>query len=142
MHALNQRYYVDNIYTYIGPIVVAINPFKFTIPWYLDAQMPAYLQEGEVIKINKPHSWAIAHNTYYEMLKRKHNQCVLVSGESGAGKTEAVKIVMKYLGAVSSLTGTEQQKAGSAATGKKLMMASPILEGFGNAKTVRNDNSS
>eukprot|EP01006_Ploeotia_vitrea_P036082 TRINITY_DN65964_c1_g2_i2.p1 TRINITY_DN65964_c1_g2~~TRINITY_DN65964_c1_g2_i2.p1 ORF type:complete len:1205 (+),score=238.85 TRINITY_DN65964_c1_g2_i2:390-3617(+) len=104
--------------------------------------MPDYLAEGEVIKKNKPHSWSVAHNTYYEMLKRKQNQCVLVSGESGAGKTEAVKIVMKYLGAVSSLTGTEAQKQGSADTGRKLMMASPILEGFGNAKTVRNDNSS
>eukprot|EP01006_Ploeotia_vitrea_P036080 TRINITY_DN65964_c1_g1_i1.p1 TRINITY_DN65964_c1_g1~~TRINITY_DN65964_c1_g1_i1.p1 ORF type:complete len:1207 (+),score=234.46 TRINITY_DN65964_c1_g1_i1:31-3621(+) len=142
MHALNSRYYQDVIYTYIGPIVVAINPFKYTIPWYQDAKMPDYLAEGEVIKKNKPHSWAVAHNTYHEMMKRSQNQCVLVSGESGAGKTEAVKIVMKYLGAIASLTGTDEQKAGSQAVGHKLMQASPILEGFGNAKTVRNDNSS
>eukprot|EP01012_Entosiphon_sulcatum_P015936 TRINITY_DN20907_c0_g1_i1.p1 TRINITY_DN20907_c0_g1~~TRINITY_DN20907_c0_g1_i1.p1 ORF type:complete len:1208 (+),score=293.55 TRINITY_DN20907_c0_g1_i1:161-3784(+) len=142
MHALNLRYFKDVIYTYIGPIVVAFNPFKYNIPWYKDDMMPNYLAEGHTIKKNKPHSWSVAHNTFYEMLDNAQDQCVLVSGESGAGKTEAVKIVMKYLGAISCIKGTQEQKDAAQRVGHKLMQASPILEGFGNAKTVRNDNSS
>eukprot|EP01012_Entosiphon_sulcatum_P009428 TRINITY_DN1529_c0_g1_i1.p1 TRINITY_DN1529_c0_g1~~TRINITY_DN1529_c0_g1_i1.p1 ORF type:complete len:1211 (-),score=268.71 TRINITY_DN1529_c0_g1_i1:635-4267(-) len=142
MHSLNQRYFKDIIYTYIGPIVVAFNPFKYTIPWYKDDMMGVYLAEDHVIRKNRPHSWSVAHNTYYEMLDHKADQFVLVSGESGAGKTEAVKIVMKYLIAVSCLNGDNQQKDEAKLVGHKLLQASPILEGFGNAKTVRNDNSS
>jgi myosin heavy subunit len=142
MHTLNQRYFKDIIYTNIGAICVAFNPFKFTIPWYKDDVMGQYLEEDYPIRKNKPHSWAVAHNTYYELIDRKQDQCILVSGESGAGKTEAVKIVMKYLSAISVKYSPPASQQQTAAVGKKLLQASPILEGFGNAKTVRNDNSS
>ncbi|KAJ9461887.1 Myosin-12 [Diplonema papillatum] len=139
---LRLRYMKDVIYTNIGAIVVALNPFNFKIPWYTDDNMPKYLAEGQVITENRPHSWAQAHNTYWEMITKTENQTILVSGESGAGKTEASKIVLKYLGALSSRNGDEASKAASQAIGSKINCSSPPLEAFGNAKTVRNDNSS
>ena len=142
LNCLKKRYMRDVIYTNIGAIVVALNPFNFKIPWYMDDKMKEYLDEGEVIEKNLPHSWAVAHNTYFEMRNDRFNQCILVSGESGAGKTEASKIVMKYLAAISCKTGSDKQKEAGATVGKKINLTSPPLECFGNAKTVRNDNSS
>ena len=142
LRCLYLRYMSDVIYTNIGAIVVALNPFNFKIPRYMDDVMKNYLAEGPQIQVNVPHSWAQAHNTYYEMLNDKGNQCILISGESGAGKTEAAKIVMKYLAAVSCLSGSPQEKDAGMMVGSKLNSCSPILEAFGNAKTVRNDNSS
>ena len=142
LRCLYSRYMNDIVYTNIGAIVVALNPFNFKIPHYMDDMMPRYLAEGAVIEKNLPHSWAQAHNTYNEMLSDKVNQCVLISGESGAGKTEATKIVMKYLAAISCQRGSTEEKAAGQAVGVKLNACSPILESFGNAKTVRNDNSS
>ncbi|PBJ78521.1 myosin heavy chain MYA2-related [Trypanosoma cruzi cruzi] len=142
LRCLYLRYFRNVIYTNIGAIVVAINPFNYTIPWYQDSQMVNYLQEGPVIEKNLPHSWAQAHNTYYDMISDRVNQCIIVSGESGAGKTETTKIVMKYLAQVSCKEGTEDEKARSLEVGAKLDACSPILECFGNARTVRNDNSS
>eukprot|EP01060_Flectonema_neradi_P039446 TRINITY_DN868_c0_g1_i1.p1 TRINITY_DN868_c0_g1~~TRINITY_DN868_c0_g1_i1.p1 ORF type:complete len:1427 (+),score=281.74 TRINITY_DN868_c0_g1_i1:715-4995(+) len=135
--------YMDNIvYTNIGAIVVALNPWNFKIPHYMEDYMPRYLAEGEVIKENRPHSWAQAHNTYFELRRDNQNQCILISGESGAGKTEAAKIVMKYLGSVSCMTGSDEAKEAARRIAFSIEQASPILEGFGNAKTVRNPNSS
>ncbi|EKF39180.1 myosin heavy chain MYA2-related, putative [Trypanosoma cruzi marinkellei] len=142
LRCLYLRYFRNVIYTNIGAIVVAINPFNYTIPWYQDSQMVHYLQEGPVIEKNLPHSWAQAHNTYYDMILDRANQCIIVSGESGAGKTETTKIVMKYLAQVSCKEGTEDEKTRSLEVGAKLDACSPILECFGNARTVRNDNSS
>eukprot|EP01061_Rhynchopus_euleeides_P007222 TRINITY_DN1620_c0_g2_i1.p1 TRINITY_DN1620_c0_g2~~TRINITY_DN1620_c0_g2_i1.p1 ORF type:complete len:1171 (+),score=452.67 TRINITY_DN1620_c0_g2_i1:120-3632(+) len=142
LHVLRQRYMRDVIYTNIGAIVVALNPFNFKIPYYTDDNMPKYLAEGDRIEDNLPHSWAVAHNTYYELLNDQQNQTILVSGESGAGKTEASKIVMKYLAAISCKTGDKKNKAAAQEVGFKINMASPPLESFGNAKTSRNDNSS
>eukprot|EP00755_Sulcionema_specki_P014835 Sspe_Gene.57762::Locus_31691_Transcript_1_1_Confidence_1.000_Length_1471::g.57762::m.57762 len=136
------RYMRDMVYTNIGAIVVALNPWNFKIPWYMDDQMHKYLAEGEVIRDNVPHSWAQAHNTFYDMRREGEDQTILISGESGAGKTEAAKIVMKYLGALSCLRGEESAKEAARKVAFNINQASPILEGFGNAKTVRNDNSS
>eukprot|EP00754_Rhynchopus_humris_P034041 Rhum_TRINITY_DN15502_c1_g1::Rhum_TRINITY_DN15502_c1_g1_i4::g.160977::m.160977 len=136
------RYMKDTVYTNIGAIVVALNPWNFKIPKYMDAMMPNYLAEGEMIRNNVPHSWAQAHNTYNELLRDAADQCILISGESGAGKTEAAKIVMKYLGAISCKQGEESMKEAARKVAFNINQASPILEGFGNAKTVRNDNSS
>eukprot|EP00755_Sulcionema_specki_P009324 Sspe_Gene.43387::Locus_21149_Transcript_1_1_Confidence_1.000_Length_3727::g.43387::m.43387/K10357/MYO5; myosin V len=145
LDVLRRRYMEDYIYTNIGAITVALNPFNFKIPWYTDDNMAKYLAEGDRIERNIPHSWATAHNTYWEMrnaISEPYNQCILVSGESGAGKTEASKIVMKYLAALSCKTGSEEQKQAGLAVGTKINITSPPLEAFGNARTVRNDNSS
>ena len=136
------RYMKNIVYTNIGAIVVALNPWNFKIPHYMEEYMPRYLAEGEVIKENRPHSWAQAHNTYFELRRDNHNQCILISGESGAGKTEAAKIVMKYMGAISCMTGSDEAKEAARQIAFSIEQASPILEGFGNAKTVRNPNSS
>jgi myosin heavy subunit len=142
LNCLRQRYLKNVIYTNIGAIAVALNPFKFDIPAYTDDKMVLYLAEGDTIEKNLPHSWAVAHNTYFELRNDNCNQCVLVSGESGAGKTEASKIVMKYLAAVSCKEGSDIQKEAGHVVGSKINLTSPPLECFGNAKTVRNDNSS
>ncbi len=147
LRCLYVRYMDDVIYTNIGSIVVALNPFNFRIPRYMPEQMKNYLAVRKHMSKEPslhlvPHSWMQAHNTYYEMMEDQRNQCILISGESGAGKTEATKIVMNYLGAVSSMDGNEEEKKASSAVGVKLTSCSPILEAFGNAKTVRNDNSS
>eukprot|EP01062_Namystynia_karyoxenos_P003958 TRINITY_DN1139_c0_g1_i5.p1 TRINITY_DN1139_c0_g1~~TRINITY_DN1139_c0_g1_i5.p1 ORF type:complete len:1567 (+),score=593.71 TRINITY_DN1139_c0_g1_i5:150-4703(+) len=136
------RYMKDTCYTNIGAITVALNPWNFKIPKYVDAKMPDYLAEGDRIRNNVPHSWAQAHNTWNELREDSMDQCVLISGESGAGKTEAAKIVMKYLGALSCRQGTDQEKDAAKKVAFNINQASPVLEGFGNAKTVRNDNSS
>eukprot|EP01063_Lacrimia_lanifica_P034073 TRINITY_DN6220_c0_g6_i2.p1 TRINITY_DN6220_c0_g6~~TRINITY_DN6220_c0_g6_i2.p1 ORF type:complete len:1170 (+),score=479.42 TRINITY_DN6220_c0_g6_i2:147-3656(+) len=145
LNVLRRRYFNDLIYTNIGAITVALNPFNFKIPWYTDDNMPKYLAEGDTIEKNIPHSWATAHNTYFEMRNavcEPFNQCILVSGESGAGKTEASKIVMKYLAQVSTKAGTQDQKEAGLMVGSKINITSPPLETWGNAKTSRNDNSS
>ena len=145
LNVLRMRYFQNYIYTNIGAITVALNPFNFKIPWYTDDNMPKYLAEGDRIETQIPHSWATAHNTYFEMMTADHdpyNQCILVSGESGAGKTEASKIVMKYLAAISCKSGTEAQKAAAIAVGTNINITSAPLEAFGNARTSRNDNSS
>ncbi|RNE97295.1 putative myosin heavy chain [Trypanosoma rangeli] len=142
------RYMNDVIYTNIGGIVVALNPFTFAVPWYKDTQIRNYLDAGRNLSGASipsnlmPHSWAQAHVAYYEMVDSNENQCIIVSGESGAGKTEAIKLVLKYLGIVSSLSETKEEQEAALHVGKKLIACSPILECFGNAKTVINDNSS
>jgi hypothetical protein len=70
----------DVVYTNIGAIVVALNPFNFKIPHYMDDQMPKYLAEGPVIEKNIPHSWAQVHNKYNEMISMQTNECILISG--------------------------------------------------------------
>ena len=142
LNCVKRRYFKDVIYTNIGAIVVAFNPFNYGIDRYMDKMMPSYLGEGPLIEKNLPHSWACAHNTYYEMRSMRSDQSVLVSGESGAGKTEASKIVMAYLAAVSCLRGEAADREAAQLVGKKISKSSPALEAFGNAKTVRNDNSS
>ena len=136
------RYMRDVVYTNIGAIVVALNPWNFKIPWYVDDNMPKYLSEGETIKDNLPHSWAQAHNTWHDLRRDNESQTILISGESGAGKTEAAKIVMKYLGCLSCIHGSSEDKENARKVAFNINQASPVLEGFGNAKTVRNDNSS
>ena len=108
LRCLCLRYFNDHIYTNIGAIVVALNPFTFSIPWYQDSEMSKYLAEGERIERNLPHSWAQAHNTYHELVRDASPQFILVSGESGSGKTEASKMVVKYFAALSKQRGSAE----------------------------------
>ncbi|PWU90907.1 hypothetical protein C4B63_47g94 [Trypanosoma cruzi] len=142
LFCLKKRYLKDVVYTNIGPILVALNPFNYFIPAYVEAKMEEYLSEGSVIEKNLPHPWATAHNAYRELRESGRNQTILISGESGAGKTEAAKIVLKYLAALSTKNGTPEDRELSIQINKRVLASSPILESFGNAKTIRNDNSS
>ncbi|KAI3816405.1 hypothetical protein L1987_16099 [Smallanthus sonchifolius] len=127
LYNLQYRYDRDMIYSKAGPVLVAINPFK-TIPLYGDDYIEAYKRK----KKDSPHVYAIADTAIREMIRDEVNQSIVISGESGAGKTETAKIAMQYLAAVRGGTGIEYE----------ILKTNPILEGFGNAKTARNDNSS
>ncbi|KAK1296477.1 hypothetical protein QJS10_CPB15g00008 [Acorus calamus] len=124
---LQYRYSQDMIYTKAGPVLVAINPFK-EVPLYGNDYIEAYRRKA----IDSPHVYAIADTAIREMIRDEVNQSIIISGESGAGKTETAKIAMQYLAALGGGSGIEYE----------ILQTNPILEAFGNAKTLRNDNSS
>lgn len=134
MDNLTQRYKAEHIYTYIGEVVVSVNPYK-RIAGLDGAQKMAEYKNRQMYEV-PPHIYSLSNNLYDAMLQNKENQCVIISGESGAGKTEASKILMQYLAAVSK-TSSDVDRVKN-----QLLDSNPILEAFGNAKTVRNDNSS
>eukprot|EP00755_Sulcionema_specki_P032642 Sspe_Gene.99187::Locus_72610_Transcript_1_1_Confidence_1.000_Length_3508::g.99187::m.99187/K10357/MYO5; myosin V len=152
LSVIRNRFKEDNIYTFIGPLIIAVNPFKWTIPWYKPEGGIDYIKEGwDGAPLSRtslrPHSWAVANKSYWDMVKGYGNQSILISGESGAGKTEGCKIILRYLGDLcvclkEKTGGTEEEKKAIYMVNEKLQSSSPILEAFGNAKTTRNDNSS
>ncbi|XP_026264502.2 unconventional myosin-XV [Urocitellus parryii] len=128
---LKTRFERNLIYTYIGSILVSVNPYRmFGI--YGPDQVQQY--HGRALGENPPHLFAIANLAFAKMLDAKQNQCIIISGESGSGKTEATKLILRYLAAMNQKRDVMQQI--------KILEATPLLESFGNAKTVRNDNSS
>ncbi|XP_068668431.1 myosin-1-like [Aristolochia californica] len=127
LHNLQKKYSKDEVYTKAGPVLVAINPFK-EVALYGNDFVAAYRQ-----KLNDmPHVYAIADTAFTEMMRDEINQSIIISGESGAGKTETAKIAMQYLAALGGGSGIENE----------VLQTNCILEAFGNAKTSRNDNSS
>ncbi|XP_033030579.1 unconventional myosin-Ie-like [Lacerta agilis] len=130
---LKKRFMDDYIFTYIGPVLISVNPFK-QLPYFTDREIDMY--QGAAQYENPPHIYALADNMYRNMLIDGENQCVIISGESGAGKTVAAKYIMSYISKVSG-GGPKVQHV------KEIILKSnPLLEAFGNAKTVRNNNSS
>ncbi|KAK9503588.1 hypothetical protein O3M35_010117 [Rhynocoris fuscipes] len=130
---LRKRFKENIIYTYIGNVLVSINPYK-QLPIYGKDTIAEY-QRTHMIE-NPPHVFAITEAAYRLLVEEHCDQCILISGESGSGKTEASKKVLEYIAAVS-------DKVGQVQTVKdKLLQSNPVLEAFGNAKTNRNDNSS
>ncbi|XP_059488254.1 unconventional myosin-XV isoform X5 [Neocloeon triangulifer] len=128
---LKIRYDKELIYTYTGSILVAVNPYKMFDIYGLD-MVKKY--EGQIMGTLPPHLFAVGSCAYSRMSKDSESQVVVISGESGSGKTESTKLVMQYLAAVN--------KATSNLITEQILEASPLLESFGNAKTVKNDNSS
>jgi len=130
---IKKRYMNDIIYTNIGPVLISVNPYKL-IPITDNDWIERY--KGRFRHELDPHIFALAEETYRAMKGERENQCVIISGESGAGKTEAAKLVMKYISAVSGNSeGVEYVK-------HVIFESNPLLEAFGNAKTLRNNNSS
>uniref|UniRef100_G3RJD1 Unconventional myosin-XV n=1 Tax=Gorilla gorilla gorilla TaxID=9595 RepID=G3RJD1_GORGO len=129
---LKIRFERNLIYTYIGSILVSVNPYQmFGI--YGPEQVQQY--NGRALGENPPHLFAVANLAFAKMLDAKQNQCIIISGESGSGKTEATKLILRYLAAMNQKREVMQQVI-------QILEATPLLESFGNAKTVRNDNSS
>ncbi|XP_075885012.1 myosin IEb [Nelusetta ayraudi] len=130
---LKKRYMDDYIFTYIGPVLISVNPFK-QLPYFTEREVELY--QGAAQYENPPHIYALADNVYRNMMIDNENQCVIISGESGAGKTVAAKYIMSYVSKVSG-GGDKVQHVKDI-----ILQSNPLLEAFGNAKTVRNNNSS
>nr|DBA24655.1 TPA: hypothetical protein GDO54_012282 [Pyxicephalus adspersus] len=140
MYNLYKRYQEDNIYTYIGSILTSVNPYKL-IPGLYDQNTTELYSRHHMGEI-PPHIFAVANECYRCLWKRHDNQCVLISGESGAGKTESTKHILKYLSAMSQHSLEVSSKVKTASVEQAILESSPIMEAFGNAKTVYNNNSS
>lgn len=111
-------------------MLVAINPYEI-LPIYTNKEITNY--RNRKIGDMPPHIFAVGDSAYQELSKENRDQCIVISGESGAGKTESTKLILQYLAAISEKHSWIEQQ---------IIEANPIMEAFGNAKTVRNDNSS
>ncbi|KAL6635354.1 hypothetical protein ACP70R_028025 [Stipagrostis hirtigluma subsp. patula] len=132
---LKSRYDMNEIYTYTGNILIAVNPFR-RLPHLYDTQMMQQYKGADFGELS-PHPFAVADVAYRVMMNEGISQSILVSGESGAGKTESTKMIMRYL----AYMGGKAQSEGRTVE-KQVLQSNPVLEAFGNAKTVRNNNSS
>uniref|UniRef100_H2YMX1 Myosin motor domain-containing protein n=1 Tax=Ciona savignyi TaxID=51511 RepID=H2YMX1_CIOSA len=133
LNNIKKRFKEKLIYTYIGSVLVSVNPYQ-QLGFYTPYHMEKY--QGVNFYEMPPHVYAIADNTYRSMRNESSNQCILISGESGSGKTEASKYILQYL-SVCSASNEQVEYIKS-----RLLQSNPVLEAFGNAKTHRNDNSS
>lgn len=145
LHNLRQRYFSSLIYTYSGLFCVVINPYKRMNMIYNESVMAKYghMKRHEV----PPHIYAVADSAYRKMLHEREDQSVLCTGESGAGKTENTKKVIQYLVYTAGdprqkTSGKKESENAVSHLEDQLLQANPILEAFGNSKTIKNDNSS
>ncbi|XP_017414551.1 myosin-6 isoform X2 [Vigna angularis] len=134
---LRSRYDINEIYTYTGNILIAVNPF-IRLPHLYDSHMMAQYKGAGFGELS-PHPFAVADAAYRLMINEGISQSILVSGESGAGKTESTKLLMRYL---AYMGGRTNNAAEGRTVEQKVLESNPVLEAFGNAKTVRNNNSS
>jgi len=155
LNTLNVRFDADSIYTFCGTILIAVNPFKRIKGLYEPRAMQKYLN-AELGQDMEPHAYTVAGRAYQAMaLHSGRNQSILVSGESGAGKTYNTKVLLSYLTVVSSgdpqrgleeyrssLSRKPRERTIGANVSQRILEANPLMESFGNAKTLRNDNSS
>lgn len=132
LFCLRKRFFADEIYTNIGPILVSVNPFK-QLPFYTNDVLNACIAGS----FTSPHIFTLASKCYDQILQNKTNQSCIVTGESGAGKTEATKLIIQC---ITERAGTEEVK--NSKLQQKILEINPLLEAFGNARTSRNDNSS
>lgn len=147
LHNLRVRFSRDAIYTYTAHILLAMNPFK-KLDLYSEDRMASYA--GKSLGLMEPHVFAVADRAYRSMGHYSTSQAAIISGESGSGKTETAKIVMAFLawagrgaeGKTGGSGGTKGQPsglgAGAADLAERVLQANPLLEAFGNARTLRN----
>jgi len=145
LYNLRARYEAGLIYTYSGLFCIAVNPYR-RLPIYGDDVIKLY--RGKRRPEMPPHVFSIVDNAYQDMLIDKDNQSMLITGESGAGKTENTKKVIQYIAKVAGVEGKPKDKAPvddgkmKGSLDEQVVQANPLLEAFGNAKTTRNNNSS
>ncbi|KAM3608851.1 uncharacterized protein V6R79_005746 [Siganus canaliculatus] len=132
LESLRARFRQEKIYTYIGSILIVINPFQF-LPVYNPKYVKMY--DNHTLGKLEPHIYAVADVAYHAMLQRRKNQCIVISGESGSGKTQSTNFLIHHLTALS-------QKGFASGVEQIILGAGPVLEAFGNAKTAHNNNSS
>ena len=144
LHNLRLRFAAAQIYTWTGRILMALNPWRAIDGLYSAERLSQYCAAAADASCPAPHVFAVADQAYRGMLADGRRQCILVSGESGSGKTETTKYLMQQLAAASSLAGgaPRDASAAEASTERQVLDSNPLLEAFGNAKTLRNDNSS
>ncbi|CBY01055.1 hypothetical protein LEMA_P021850.1 [Plenodomus lingam JN3] len=143
LQAIKLRYLQKEIYTYSGIVLIATNPFARVDSLYVPGMVQVYA--GKQRSYGAPHLFAIAEEAFADMLRDQKNQTVVVSGESGAGKTVSAKYIMRYFATRESPDnpGKRRGKADAMSeTEEQILATNPIMEAFGNAKTTRNDNSS
>ncbi|KAA0155260.1 hypothetical protein FNF27_01564 [Cafeteria roenbergensis] len=140
MHNLRSRFKSKKIYTYIGNILIAVNPFEL-LPIYTPEILDKYKDGGG--RSQPPHIYAIADFAYQGMIAESASQSVVISGESGAGKTETMKLVLQFI-AEASGRAAKQGSSGDKQESleQQILKSNPVMEAFGNAKTTRNNNSS
>ncbi|GAU47951.1 hypothetical protein TSUD_06850 [Trifolium subterraneum] len=134
LYNIRRRYALNDIYTYTGSILIAVNPFT-KLPHLYDSHMMEQYKGAPLGELS-PHVFAVADASYRAMMNEGKSQSILVSGESGAGKTETTKLIMQYLTFVGGRTGGDDRTVE-----QQVLESNPLLEAFGNARTVRNDNS-
>ncbi|EGF77626.1 hypothetical protein BATDEDRAFT_13697 [Batrachochytrium dendrobatidis JAM81] len=150
LYNIQLRYAQEQIYTYSGIVLIAMNPFK-RLNIYTAEIMREY--SGKQRDELEPHLFAVAEQAYRNMIKEKKNQSIIISGESGAGKTQSAKYIMRYFAIVDELgvsrAGSAAEVAGNSNLAgntteieEAVLSTNPIMEAFGNSKTSRNDNSS
>ncbi|KAL5473815.1 hypothetical protein EMCRGX_G028372 [Ephydatia muelleri] len=131
IHNLRKRFKRKTIYTYVGSILIAVNPYEVYSIYGTDVVQQ---YEGQLIGKLPPHIFAVSSTSYVRMRSSGLNQCLIISGESGSGKTETTKLIIQYLASIN--------KHSSNLISEQILEATPLLESFGNAKTVQNNNSS
>ncbi|EKX31977.1 hypothetical protein GUITHDRAFT_82670 [Guillardia theta CCMP2712] len=142
---LQSRFLELCIYTWTGPILLAVNPWHTIEGLYSRASMASFIRDRQ--RRLSPHVYSVAHRAYESLSSTQRSQSILVSGESGSGKTETTKHLLQYLAASSSHSsspppGEHELSLQHMSMEQQVLLTNPILEAFGNAKTVRNDNSS
>ncbi|KAJ5069604.1 unconventional myosin-ie [Anaeramoeba ignava] len=131
---LKKRLQAEIIYTYIGFVLIAVNPYRKIDGMYSDEKIKEY--RGKYSHELAPHIYSLADRVYHDLTSRKQSQAIIITGESGAGKTESAKLIMQYISAVSGGgPGIEKVK-------QVILQSNQILESFGNATTLQNNNSS
>jgi len=148
IHTLRIRYARNQIYTFAGPILVSINPYQSILHLYDDEAIQQFHRHQFDVGSNTaevaPHLYAITERSYHSLLtpgRKRSDQVIIISGESGAGKTEATKLIMTYLASITT-TAEQSGRSSSSSLEQRVLNSNPILEAFGNAQTLRNDNSS
>lgn len=149
---MKKRYIRDDINTFVGPTLLIINPFKAIPKLSGEEVIERYMSiitADNMLQRKKelePHIYSVAATAFRQLKENKEKQAIVISGESGAGKTESAKIAMKFLTALSSLSSSHSEERkeaeGEVSIEQKILNCNPVLEAFGNAKTVRNNNSS
>ncbi|KAE9974102.1 hypothetical protein BLS_000607 [Venturia inaequalis] len=143
LQAIKMRYAQREIYTYSGIVLIATNPFDKVDSLYVPGMVQAYT--GKPRAAQSPHLFAIAEEAFADMLRDNRNQTIVVSGESGAGKTVSARHIMRYFATREQPDNSRKRSKGMdemSETEQKILATNPIMEAFGNAKTTRNDNSS